>query len=427
MSITVPSPPVLFVAGIVGLPSDMLDVPVECNFDHRHGGVPASIKALWIRLTTPLMVLVALYFIFSITWVTLARRKRGRKFRTTGQYIREHYTTCLVVISVVSLYFSYIGIVRELLRSINCIHVDEQANQASLEHPYAAYAILEGHRSLWAEDTSVICFKGSHLPVAIVGVLGLFAAICGILLIIFWLPLNAKNLTKTGFVSRYWFLYQAYRKTWYTNAWESTILTRKCLVAAVLVFSANLGASLQASMCAGILVIAHMLHSCFWPFRIPEQSQFVPVYAGRVFEVLRLPRMANFWVDFNNSVHLNILESGSLFSSIVVFFSAIILHDANASVVGRNFMIAFTLAINLTFLLFILYRLYAGLHVLLDLKLEIRSPTYMAIHENRMCIWSFICKVAEIIRTIKNCESDVECGKGEVTSEMTLSSINEDA
>ena len=403
-------------------------MPLECNFDGSLTAAPASIKALWIRLTTPLMVLVALYFVFSVTWVTLARRKRGRKFRTTGQYIREHYTTCLVVISIVSLYFSYIGIVRELLRSINCIHVDEQVDHVSPgHHPYAAYAILDGHRSLWAEDTNVICFEGSHLPVAIVGILGLFAAACGILLIIFWLPLNAKNLTKTGFVSRYWFLYQAYRKQWYTNAWESTILTRKCLVAAVLVFSAHLGASLQASMCAGILIVAHMLHSCFWPFRIPEQPQFVPVYAGRIFEGLRLPRMANAWVDFNNAVHLNILESGSLFSSIVVFFSAIILHDPNASVVGRAFMTAFTFAINLVFLLYMLYRLYAGLHVLLDLKLEIRNPTFMAIHENRMCVWSLVCKVTEIIRAVENSETDGEYAKHEDASHMTLESINENA
>ena len=379
-----------------------MKVPFECNFEDN-AAPPASISALWIRLALPWIILVGLCLFFSVFWcIAYVLRRRSRLLDHTDDFQRRKLFTCLVIISVVSMYFSYIDVVRQLMRCVNCVKIGEESGRIVSDHPYAQYVIERQDKRVWAEDTDVVCYDGKHLPLGIVGIVGLFISFCGIITIIVWLPLNRKHVTNTEFVSRYWFLYQAYRKEWYTNAWESTILIRKSLIAAVIVFSVHLGSTLQASLCTGVLVLAYIMHSFLMPFKIPDQHEYVPEYAGDLFKRLHVPKIGVWWVRINNSVHLNNLESASLASSIVFFFSAIILDDTNSSALGKNAMVTFTFVVNVAFLMYIVYRLYAGVHVLLDLKLEMSSSSFLAIHEPAMSVPAFLHKAMELLRVARS-------------------------
>ena len=367
----------------------------------------------------PWIVLASLLLFFSLIWWCVhcqAFVNNGVQFSV--RHNRTRYITCVIIICIVSLYFSYIDIVYELLRAINCVEVEKDDADILPDHPYRRYAIESGERRYWAEDTALECFKGHHLPASIVGAVGLMAAFGGIVWIVVWLPLNRNSVTKTEFISRYWFLYQAYRKDWYTNAWESTILIRKALIVAVIVFSVHIGPTLQASLCVGILILAHILQAFVVPFKTPERHNNLPEYAGDIFERLHVPKLAQRWLAFNNSIHLNTLESASLASSIILFFSAIILHDTNSTSLGRSSMVAFTLMVNVSFLIYMIYRLYAGLHVFLDLKLEASDASFMAAHENNMGIYSLFVKMAAMIRA--GCPSKDAVPKSRYDSQISI-------
>ena len=404
-------------AGLVGLTAEIWSVPFECNFDD--GGTRASISALWIRLATPWVVVLALMFVFAIIWEIMKLCHRSDNNPDAALlFTRKRFITCLIVISIVSIYFSYIGIVRALLRSINCVEIGQARDVVPADHPYLKFAIEPARHEFWAEDTALTCLEGQHLPAAIVGYVGLFLGLCGILLIVIWPAMNKQKLSDEEFAARYWFLYQAYKtEKWYTVGWESTILTRKALIAAVLVFSRHLGSSLQASMCVGILFICHILHSVFSPFKSPDEHEYLPEYAGDILKSLHLPKIAKKWIQLNNNIHLNSLESASLAGSTIVFYCAIILHDQNSTVLGRRVMIVFAFVVNLLFLMYMFFRLYCGLHVLVDLKLEARNTPFMATHANSMGFVNLLVKAFHTVidtqenvhESPQNVEADEPC------------------
>ena len=329
-----------------------------------------------MRLATPWIVLTVLVSAFLFYWIFKEIQKRILQSEAAADTNWTTFFTYIIVISIVSIYISYIDIVRELLRAVNCMEVDPATEYVESDHPYLRYA-TEPVKFIWVEDTKIVCFEESHLPVGIVGFAGLFFAFSGVLCIVIWLPLNKKQRTDTVFVSRYWFLYQAYRKEWYRASWESVILTRKAMIAAVVVFSVHLEPRLQATMCAGILVIAQALQCFLTPFKIFEGSNNVPDYSGWLFRVIQLPKLAMKWVQVNNRIDLNALESASLLSSSLVFFAAIIILEPSSTGAGRSVMVSFAFAVNVIYLLYILYRLYAGLHIIIDQFLASNNPAFL--------------------------------------------------
>ena len=187
-------------------------------------------------------------------------------------------------------------------------------------------------------------------------------------------------------------MYEVYRDKWYTRAWESTILARKALIAAVVVFSSHLGPTLQGAMCSGVLFICLVLHNSVSPFKISEDQEHVPEYAGYFWRAVCLPKLAEKWTQFNNRIHLNTLEAASLAGSILVFYYAIVLHDSNSSRLGRIAMVAVAFGFNAILSLYMLYRLYAGCHVLIDIKLELANPSFLDTHRRGMNPFSLLLK-----------------------------------
>ena len=344
-----------------------------------------------MRLCSPWTVLGALLLTLLIIWsVRDIHRYRKKTDRSTYRFNRQRFVTCIIVICIVWMYVVFLDFVRESLRGVNCVGIEERV---SPDHPYAKYSIEPVNEQFWAEDTQMTCFQGKHLPVGVVGVVGLVFCLCIIAAIIFWLPLNKKNMQKPEFISRYWFVYQAYREEWYSVPWESVVLTRKALIATVISVSVHLSVSLQAATCAGILTTAAVLQTVFWPFKIPEEHEYIPKYAGWFFRrLLHRPDLAESWIDANNSINLNILESISLTSSITMFYSVIISNDTTTTPAGRWFVIVLTFVLNVSFLLYMFFRLYSGLHVLFDLRLALEKPSFLEKYKNNVGVLHLIRK-----------------------------------
>ena len=339
----------------------------------------------------PWLALAAIELTFVLVWLRTQRHRHMREFQLP---------TCLIVIALVSVNFSFIDVTRELMRAVNCVQIAEMCTDDSDGHPYGNYSLDTAGR-LWAEDTSLVCFEGSHLPLGIVGIIGLAVSFCGIVTIILWLPMNREHVGKSQFIARYWFMYQAYRNEWHTVSWESVILARKSAIVAVAVFSVHLNPNLQAAMCAGILTVAVVLQAMFTPFKIPEKHISLPDYAGDIFKRFCLQDVGRWWMQFNDAIHLNLIETASLASSASVYFSAIVLQDSGSSVHGRRTISTLSFAANVAFVLYVLYRLYAGIHLLLDLKLEQGNTAFIAEHENGMGILSLIRKICAFLRVLR--------------------------
>ena len=370
-----------------------MSAEVECSFQNR--GVPASIAAAWARLSIPWIVLIALLSVCALScFVLWLKSWRSFSASPSSSISLVRFVTYLTVISIVSIHFFYLKIVRELLMAVNCVKVEELLPE---DHPYKQYSKDSMDRQVWTVDTEVTCFQGAHLPLDIVGFLGLALALLFVLLIIVWLPLNQKHTGNDEFIARYWFIYRAYKKEWFRRSWESVILTRKAMIAAVVSFAVHLSPSLQATLCAGILILAVALQALVCPFQVPENASYFPDYAGGLFRLVRMPKLAKAWVTVNNSIDLNCLETLSLVCSIVVFYSAVISVDPTSSRLGSTSMFVFAFVTNAVFFAYVLYRMYAGVHLITDLKLELLHPDFLATYENGMGLLSFSVKARFLV------------------------------
>lgn len=384
-----------FLAAFVGVASESIDAPLECNFENDHEIRPATL-AIWSRALSPLVVLLVLVFIFTLVWVLFHynfNRKNDLAEKLKKRLGHTSWLTCIIVVFIVTVHFSYIGIVREMLRAVNCITIDEEPE--SQNTTYAHYSI-DGHK-VWVEDTSLSCFRGEHLATGIGGTIGLVFACLAVVFIIVWLPLNKKHTKEPQFIARYWFLYQAYRREWYTSSWEAVILVRKAMIAAVVVFSVHLGPNLQATLCVGILSFAHILQVIIRPFKVEDEQEIVPEYFNAVASFPKLKTTFSKWINLSNSVSLNGLESAALLSAALCFYCGIVLNDSYSSTVGRNAMTAVAMLVNLLFLVYMMFRLYAGIHTALDLYIESVDPAFMMNHLNGPGIWT-LCK--KMYRTV---------------------------
>ena len=387
----------LCAAAFVGVTSEALSIPFECNFQGSTTHWPPSILAIWMRLLTPCLALTGLILIYVLFWI-IRHLTRTTELESTSNLRASDLITGVIIIIIVAVHFSYIDNVREMLRIVNCIQVD--ADDASLtSHPYGQYAIEEG-RTVWAEDTDLICFQGKHQVTGIAGIIGLVLALMLIIFAVFWLPANKKKSTSTQFVARYWFIYQAYKNKWYTIPWEAVILLRKALISAVIVFSFQLGPSLQAALCVGILIAAHILQVVCQPFKVPENHVHVPEYAGHFLKAMHMPNVAARFVRWNNSLSLNALEFASLLCSFFIFYTAVILTDNDVSEIVVQLISIAAVGANILFLLYVLYRLYWGLHILLDLRLEMDNPTFVATHENDPGCFYLMRKLYRVCRAV---------------------------
>jgi len=388
----------LVLATLAGITGDVFNAPFECLFDSNAISHP-SIAAFWGRILTPISVLCSLIFIFSCIWSFIEHNYYRDGTNTCGKdSVIRSWRTGVIVITIVAVYFFFIDVVRELLITVNCTQMNEASSSGSTS-PYESFAI-ETDDSVWVQDTKVKCFKGAHIAVGIAGIFGLILSVAFVVFIVLWLPLNTESRKNEHFIARYWYLYQGYRMEWYTFGWEAAVLTRKALVAAVIVFSVHLGPNLQAALCCGILVTALMVQTILKPFTEEEEEDeaiHVPEYFSRIFNFSKLPSLAPRWRQFSTSITLNGLESAALFASVTVFLFAVVVNDSHSSKIAEVLFGGVTFVTNVFYLLFMFYRLYAGVHLVMDLKLELSNPAFMAVNPNGPGICAFFKKGRQIV------------------------------
>lgn len=334
-------------------------VPLDCSYDQNaEEGTPRSIQSLWLRIALPFMILMFLLVLLQLYFhlirpTLLAIRGRGTK--QDGQLL-----TYSIVATLVVFFYCYIDVTSELMRSVNCIEVDEEHE---VEEEYRNYMLATGRR-FWAEDTNLRCFKGDHIATALFGILGVLVFSFGLVVFLsVWILKNRNQTENHIFIARFGYIYGSYDTTRnLALIWEMVVFIRKALIAAVVVFAFPLGANLQAISALGVLILALAVHLLVQPFEETDQRKApnVPMFQ------LRPPGL---WARINNEISFNWIESASLVNSIVVFYSGILFNDSNASEAGKYTMAAFALIVNLTFILYLGYRIWAGIVVAIDLHL----------------------------------------------------------
>ncbi|GMH44751.1 hypothetical protein BSKO_12703 [Bryopsis sp. KO-2023] len=232
-------------------------------------------------------------------------------------------------LSMVYVFYTYLT--RTLSQILNCVSADSK-NVEGFE------GVSINYRTYWAEDTDVVCWEGHHLSLLLIlGIPMLLAVSAGApvgLLIV--LTRNRDRLNKREFLERYGFLYKSYNEAW--RYWEVVIMTRKALLAVVVVFSFELGGNLQGILAVVVLMAAMAAHLYAKPYS-------------------------------DNLPALNVLEACSLIISIFVFVAGVIFNDPRTSDGAKIFITVFIFILTFLLLTALVHRMYIGLHIWLKLTL----------------------------------------------------------
>eukprot|EP00803_Ostreobium_quekettii_P001172 evm.model.scf_388.6 EVM.evm.TU.scf_388.6 scf_388:61491-71525(-) len=398
---------------IAGISNGTKLVPFDCALSDS-GSTPKSVRALWLRVFFPVMLLGVYWLICLAAW--LAIRSKQKKKQAYYRVTYKTLFTYIIIVTITVVFFAYNSVTEELMRTVNCINADEE-EQVS-DQVFAEF-VGEVDVEYWAEDTALRCFEGDHTSTGIVGAIGLAIFSAGfVAFIILWLGAHQHKLNHPQFITRYGFIYRAYRTgkagciegaiarelakrrngaDRYNRGvgggpsfallkklpvyWEAVITLRKGLISAAVVFAYTLGANLQGVLALGVLILAMALQLLFRPFR-----RFPCFNTRRGY--------ANKQKTFDDYIDLNLLESSSLFVSTVTFYSGIVFNDPNVSVAGTTTMAIFVVTVNVVLLAYFVYRIYEGTHVLMDLKLNDLavpfSPDGWLVKKFLRLIWAYI-------------------------------------
>lgn len=348
---------------IAGLSNGSSVVPLDCTFD-RESDVPRSILAIWLRIGIPFILL--LFFLLSCTLVWLAVRikrahqnakgisnTRGMRNNALDALGIHNLYTYWIIVSIAIAFFAYNGITEELMRTINCVTMENFSRDSN---PFRGLAVVPSGR-VWAEDTNLTCFQGQHIVTGVVGSLGLlFFSFGFIVFIAVLLWSNKHKVNDLQFLSRYGFLYRAYKTDAETIYWEAVVTLRKALIGAVVVYAYPLGPNLQAILAVGVLILALIAQMIWKPFK-----EFRTKSCGGCFRNCE-------WL---NSADLNLLEAFSLVLSLITFYSGVVFNDPNTSKTGRSTLVIIVFLLHIIYFIYMLcFRIWGGLHVALDEKIK---------------------------------------------------------
>ena len=247
---------------------------------------------------------LACILVFIVFWLAIKIRRR----KSWMYLVRECVLSALVVF-----YVSYISITKTLINILNCVEVHD-----------STLVGIDGTTDYWFMDTSIKCYEGSHAALAFL--------LAWPFLFIFTLgfPLTIAFLTSKKVTEDYkdgsiyavaGFVYRSYGQKYIF--WESVIMSRKALLAVVVVFSYELGANIQAVLASFVLIMALYLQTKCRPYR----------------------------EEFDC---LNDVESVSILLSSLTFVSSIFFSDDRVSHGVRVSMSVFLLCANIFFFLYLL-------------------------------------------------------------------------
>lgn len=226
-----------------GLTSEATNRSVDCLVSDDYD-LEKPILSTLIDILVP----VAIVLLFSFFWftVTLAYKMDFSFFMRRA-----------VLSAVAVFYISYISLTKALLNIVNCIEVHDSTDVLS-----------DTTSHYWAVDTSMKCYEGSHAVLAYVAgwpLLALFSV--GFPIFMAYIIIrNVRKDFKEGWIYDVsGFMYRSYSNEFVY--WESCIMLRKALLAAIVVFGYPLGGSLQEVLGAFVLALALYLQIARHPYR----------------------------------------------------------------------------------------------------------------------------------------------------------------
>ena len=216
---------------------------LDCLLSNR-GGAPRTVKRqIIVALLSELVALVISAFF-------LLQELKGE--RDWNRLLRR-----VILAHIVVGYNSYLSLVKIAVDAFNCVDVHDGIRLKDVEttHRY------------WIADTSVECFRGSHLTLtlAVSVPLLLFAILFPLLLAIL-----LERARKEDTLSSKWtqetmgFLFIVFEEKYVY--WDCLILLRKAILSVIIVFGYRLGCNLQGLLVLAVLVIALVLQMHLTPF-----------------------------------------------------------------------------------------------------------------------------------------------------------------
>ena len=203
-----------------------------------------SIASTLVDALQPLACII----IFVVFWLVI----KIRRSKSWMYLLKKCILSALVVF-----YISYISISKTLVNVLNCVEVHD-----------SAVAGIDQTTDYWVLDTDVICYEGSHAilagllawPLLAIFTLGFPLAIAYLVVV------KVSDDDKDGWIYDVaGFVYRSYSKKYIF--WESVIMSRKAVLAVVVVFSYKLGANIQAVLASFVLIVALYLQTKCRPYR----------------------------------------------------------------------------------------------------------------------------------------------------------------
>ena len=268
-------------------------------------GAPRTVKRqIIVALLSELVALIISAFF-------LLRELKGNKdwYKLLRRVILAH---------IVVGYNSYLSLVKIAVDAFNCVSVHDgiRLEDTDATHRY------------WIADTSVECFRGSHLTftVAVSVPLLLFAILFPVLLAILLERARGQDKLSSKWTQETMgLLFIVFDEN--HVYWDCLILLRKAILSVIIVFAYRLGGNLQGLLVVAVLVIALFVQMYFNPF-----SQ-----------------------DLGN---LNVLESVSLLVSFFTFLCGLVLNSERShGALVEGFLTAVLLGSNILLFLILLFTL----------------------------------------------------------------------
>jgi len=297
---------------LVGFSNGSSLVALDCILDDE-GHLPKSFRALLSRIAFPVGLFFVVIIIFALYYIYLRHKNPHEPI----SYLKSR---CMISLLAV-VFFAYQNITEELMRTVNCVQLDEFESDVK---EYNGFAIARG--DYWGVDTSKKCYEGGHAQLAFfVGIPGLLLFSGGIPVFLLVLLLWSKHhdkLQDRDFLNTYGFVYQNYTSS--HVYWEVVILVRKALIGAVIVFAYEAGPNLQGVMALGILIVALVFHLHAIPYKYKT---------------------------------LNILEAISLIVSILTFYAGVVFNDDNTSPGAEVLLTVLLFVVNTGLALYMLFKI----------------------------------------------------------------------
>ena len=184
-------------------------------------------------------------------------------------------------------------------------------------------------------------------------------------------------LRRPRFLLSYGFLYLSYKTDGAALYWECVITLRRMLLAGIGVYADHRETSnVQIGFLAFVIFVFVALHEVVKPFDQEDSKTVFPNYAGSLMRVVGADALARRWVAFNQYVTLNGMEGASLFMSLSLFLAATCINDDKSKETEIDVLLTICFAVNSVFVLFMLHRLYYGVHHYLDVVAKERGITF---------------------------------------------------